>query len=227
MRCSALGVFILVCALLGGCQNKTASDGQSMQYDFERITVGSLATGWMAGETNSQGAPAMWRIIQDGFAPSPPHVITVVANKNTGPTCNLLMANSGSYRDLQLSAYIRPKAGSEAQGGGLFWRAQDTHNYYVAHWNPLGTTLSILLVKDGRSRELASTTIRADASRWQKITVCQVENRISVHLNEDEPLVVENKTLPQAGKVGLWIKADAVTSFDELSVKGLDSGLEQ
>jgi hypothetical protein len=227
MRCSALGVFILVCAMFGGCQNETASDDRSMQFDFERITVGSLATGWMAGETNSQGTPAMWRIIQDGFAPSPPHVIAVVANKNAGPTCNLLMANSGSYRDLELSAYIRPKTGSEEQGGGLFWRAQDTHNYYVARWNPLGATLSILLVKDGRTRKLASTTLHADASRWQKITVCQVENRISVSLNDDESLVVENKTLTQAGKVGLWIKADAVTSFDELSVKGLDSGLEQ
>ncbi len=59
MRRFAWGMLIVACSLFSGCQNEAASNEQSLQYDFSRPTVGSLATGWMAAETNSQGAPAM------------------------------------------------------------------------------------------------------------------------------------------------------------------------
>lgn len=227
MRRLACGLLIVACSLFGGCQNETASDEQSLQYDFNRPTVGSLATGWMAAETNSQGTPAMWRIVKNGFAPSPPNVIAVVANKNTGSTCSLLMANSGAHRDLEVSAYVRANSGNEEQGGGVFWRAQDAKNYYVARWNPKESNLCITLVKNGRSRELACAAVDVDPSRWQKITVWQVDNQISAALNDGTPLKIENKALQQAGKVGLWTRADATSSFDDLSVKTLDLGSGQ
>jgi hypothetical protein len=225
-----MGVLIVAGSLLLGCRNEDPSDKQSMQYDFNRTTVGSLATGWMAAETGGAGTPAMWRIVRNGFAPSPPHVIAVVANQNTAPTCNLLMAHSGAHRDLQLSVYVRANSGEQQQGGGLFWRAQDAENYYVAYWNPLETALNIGLVKNGRLRELAATTVRADPTRWQKLTVRHVGNEISAVMNEDTPLVVTNKSFAEAGKVGLWIQADATSSFDDLDVTGYDLeplGLEE
>ena len=45
---------------------------------------------------------------------------------------------------------------------------------------------------------------------------------IEVFLNGKKLFEVENDTFTEAGKVGLWTKADAVTLFDDLRVKSLD-----
>ena len=221
------GSLIVASMLLGGCFNETAADDQATQFDFDRTTVGSLATGWVAAETNSQGTPAAWRIVKDGFAPSPPHVMAIVANQNSGQTYNLLMANSGSYRDLELHVFIRANSGKEDQGGGVFWRARDTQNYYLARWNPLEANFRVYVVKNGKRRELASTEARVDPSRWQRITIAHQDDRIEATLNDRITLTVVDKSFTDAGRVGLWTKADAASSFDEFTVQGLESGLEE
>jgi hypothetical protein len=45
---------------------------------------------------------------------------------------------------------------------------------------------------------------------------------MSVSLNGTHLFDVQDATFTEAGKVGLWTKADSVTSFDDLTVTGLD-----
>jgi hypothetical protein len=208
----------LLIAGCGGSAGKKASVAQG----FDRTTVGSQATGWVAAETNGQGTPAVWRIIRDGFAPSPPHVMAVVSTQNTGQTYNLMIAESGTYRDLELSTSIRAVAGKEDQGGGVIWRAQDANNYYLARWNPLERNFRVYKVRHGQRQELASADVAINPRLWQRITIRHVGNRITATLNDEPPLVLEDSSLQNAGNIGLWTKADAASFFDEITVKGLD-----
>jgi hypothetical protein len=49
-------------------------------------------------------------------------------------------------------------------------------------------------------------------------------NRIVCRLDGRELLEVEDDTFGEPGRVGLWTKADAVTSFDALAVRELEAG---
>jgi hypothetical protein len=45
-----------------------------------------------------------------------------------------------------------------------------------------------------------------------------MSSHIQCYLNGNLHLDVKDDTFTDAGKIGLWTKADAVTSFDELKV---------
>ena len=59
-------------------------------------------------------------------------------------------------------------------------------------------------------------------SQWNSLRVIAKRNQFKIYLNGRYLFEVENDTFANAGKVGLWTKADAVTQFDDLRVKGLD-----
>ena len=44
-------------------------------------------------------------------------------------------------------------------------------------------------------------------------------NVFSVAFNGQKLFEVEDSTFPQAGKIGLWTKADSVTYFDEVGIR--------
>ena len=57
---------------------------------------------------------------------------------------------------------------------------------------------------------------------WSEVRVVVRGNRFEVFLNGQPLFVVKDDTFITAGKVGLWTKADSVTSFDNLQVKASD-----
>lgn len=211
-----------IVAMLTGCSEETDPQDKKVQFSFDPKTVSQQAIGWVAAETNGKGTPAVWRIVRDGFAPSPPHVMAVIKTENYGQTYNLMVAHSGVYRDLELSAYVRSGKGKEDQGGGVLWRAQNPENYYLARWNPLEKNFRVYVVRNGRRRQLASMDTRTDSRLWQRIFIIHQGDRITAVLNDEEPLVLEDQSIRKAGNVGLWTKADAATFFDEVIVHGLD-----
>ena len=56
---------------------------------------------------------------------------------------------------------------------------------------------------------------------WSSLRVLVRSNTFSVWLNGDPLFDVEDDTFTQAGKVGLWTKADSVTLFDTLTARSL------
>jgi hypothetical protein len=58
------------------------------------------------------------------------------------------------------------------------------------------------------------------AGQWHVLTVKHTGDRIECHLDGKQQLEAKDGALPKAGKVGLWIKADAQTYLDDLKVGG-------
>jgi hypothetical protein len=48
--------------------------------------------------------------------------------------------------------------------------------------------------------------------------VTMAGNKITCYLDGQKHLEVEDATFPDAGKIGLWSKADAQSYFDDLTV---------
>ncbi|HLQ38490.1 MAG TPA: hypothetical protein VK348_11855, partial [Planctomycetota bacterium] len=116
---------------------------------------------------------------------------------------------------------IHADSGSEDQGGGLLWRAKDADNYYLARWNPLEDNLRAYKVVGGRRSMFQSAEIKADASQWHTLRIRARGNSCEVSFDGKAMLSFTDDTFSQAGKVGVWTKADAASSFDDLEVAAL------
>ena len=211
---------LAIASVLGVVTGLAAAEPpQTAQWDFEDAPIGRLPEGWSAAKTG-QGPGSVWRVIQDETAPAGPKVLAQTSSQGPRPLFNLCVADGTSHRDMDLSVSLKAMAGKIDQGGGPVWRFQDADNYYIARVNPLENNFRVYKVVRGQRTQLATSDVEAPAGKWHTIRIMQDGERIRCWLNGKLHLDVKDDTITKAGKVGLWTKADAVTSFDELKVAG-------
>ena len=75
-------------------------------------------------------------------------------------------------------------------------------------------------VESGRRQQLDSSDVEASAGKWHSIRVYHKGEHIRCYLTGRILLDVQDSTFVETGTVGLWVKADAVTSFDNFSSRG-------
>jgi hypothetical protein len=97
------------------------------------------------------------------------------------------------------------------------WRVQDADDYYLCRVNPLESNFRVYVVEKGVRRQLATATAGL-SDGWHRIEVEHVGERITCWLDGEKLLEASDATIPAPGGVGLWTKADARTSFDDLVV---------
>ncbi|MBN1510629.1 MAG: hypothetical protein JXB13_01315 [Phycisphaerae bacterium] len=78
-------------------------------------------------------------------------------------------------------------------------------------------------VADGKRPQLDSTRVETQSGRWYETRVRMAGQQMECRLDGRHVLSVTDDTIRRLGRVGLWTKADAVTSFDGLQVLPLDS----
>ena len=189
-------------------------------WNFDSEAAGDLPGGWKIETTHPRGADATWRIIADSEAPSGGHVLALTSpNHDYGGAYNLCWTDAVHFRDGIVEVKARANTGEEDQGGGPIWRAQDKNNYYIARYNPLEHNFRIYYVKDGARKKLASAPrLTIGVGEWFTIRIVHNGSRIEGWLNGSRLLEISDTTFKDAGGVGLWTKADAVTAFDDFSV---------
>jgi hypothetical protein len=194
------------------------AEPKAQTWTFAKADLGKLPAGWTAAKTG-EGEGSVWKVTADESAPGKTgHVLTQTA---AGPNrlFNLCLRNGSEFGDGELSVRVRAGDGEIDQGGGLVWRARDANNYYVCRFNPLEKNFRLYNVKDGKRTELRSKEkIDVPAGKWFTVGVKHVGAKIVCTLNGAHALEATDETFPKSGQVGLWTKADAVTSFDELTI---------
>jgi len=173
--------------------------------------------GWKIDGTNQVGTLAIWQIVEEDGG----KVLALTdPQKGANATFNLCWTPAVSMRDCTVSVKVRAgKIGRFDRGGGPMWRVQDKNNYYVARWNPLEDNFRLYYVKGGRRAQIASADVKLDPAAWHTIRVHHKGARIECFLDDEKLLDAEDTTIAQAGGVGVWAKADAHTSFDDLSIE--------
>lgn len=159
-----------------------------------------------------------WKVKDDVTAPSRPNVLAQTA-RSSGGTFNLALIAGASYRNLDLSVRMRPIDGRIDQGGGLVWRAKDGRNYYVVRYSPLAHDIVLYKVHNFGRVELRRVRTEGFAG-WHTLRVRMNEDHIECYLDGTRYLDVRDVTFREAGQIGLWTRADAVTWFDDLKVTG-------
>jgi hypothetical protein len=184
------------------------SDGPEEKFDFEAKGVGD----WIS-------VTGQWAVEELPRAPSGKRVLVQRATKND---FNVIVAPSGPYTDLDMSVKFNPIAGREDASGGIIFRFSDG-KYYVVRANALEDNFRLYYYDRGR-RQLASARVKAPAlGQWHAVRVVAVGDHIQGWL--DGTLYLDHRDARfNAGRVGLWTKADSVTAFDDLTIRGVRRG---
>jgi hypothetical protein len=160
-----------------------------------------------------------WAVEEMAGAPSGKRVLVQRATKNA---FNVIVAPASPLADLDVSMRFYPMSGREDASGGIVFRFADG-KYYVIRANALEDNFR-LYAYDGARRQLASARAKTPAlKQWHLVRVVAVGDRIQGWL--DGALLLDHRDARfKAGRVGLWTKADSVTAFDDLVIRGVSGG---
>jgi hypothetical protein len=178
---------------------------------FDTAEAGKPPAGWTAGQTGS--GQATWAVVADASAPSKPNVLKQSGNA-TYPVC---IKDGTSIRDGFVDVKFKALAGKEDQAGGVLWRAKDVNNYYVARANALEDNVAIYHTVNGRRTEKKRQDMKVAPNQWHTLRVEFQGSHVTVTLDGKKALDWDDDTFKDAGKVGVWTKADSVTLFDDFS----------
>ena len=205
-----------------GNEPATISKESNASWNFDEVPVGKLPAGWKVDATNQEGPLATWQVLKDTTAPSGDHVLAMTSPNHTfGGAFNICWVDTVSFLDGEIEVRFKAIKGEEDQGGGVIWRARDKENYYIARFNPLEDNFRIYYVRDGARKILADIRIALPSGKWHILKITQHSNHFEGYLNGKKLLEGTDNLFTKAGGVGLWTKADAVTSFDDFSIKPL------
>lgn len=186
---------------------------------FSKDKVGKVPTGWKVDKTG-KGEGSVWKVMADKTAPSGTGYVLAQTAKGPNRLFNLCVMEKSSLKDVEISVHFKSVTGKIDQGGGVVWRYQDANNYYICRYNPLEENFRVYKVEGGKRTQLQSKgKLPLATGKWYTLSITQVGERIQCSLNGKKYLDVKDDTFKDAGKVGLWTKADAVTSFDNFKVK--------
>jgi len=75
-------------------------------------------------------------------------------------------------------------------------------------------------VRTQLGQEGTKEDLKVPVGEWHRLKVTMAGDHIQCYLDGNKVLDVKDSTYKDAGKVGLWSKADAQTHFDEFKVSG-------
>ena len=192
----------------------------TMMEDFEGATVGQVPQGWKVAKTGT-GEGSVWKVVEDKTSPRGAKVLAQIA-ESPGPMFNLCVDEKSNFQDVEVSVAFKAVAGKKDQGGGIVWRYKDENNYYVARFNPLEDNYRLYHIVNGKRTQIGGNESLTDKDGvWHTLSIKMVGDKITCTFNGKVEIEARDKTFTQAGKVGLWTKADAQTYFDDFTAKAI------
>lgn len=196
--------------------------GQTRRVDFTADAVGRPPGGFEFGHTASVGRPGRWVVQADGGN----HVLAQLDADRTGARFPVAVLADVEAADVDLSVRFKPVSGQVDRAAGLVWRYQDENNYYIVRANALENNVVLYKVQNGRRTDLAvkgagrtyGEPSKVPSGEWGTLRLVARGPLFEVYHNGTKLYEVEDTTFTQAGKAGVWTKADSVTYFDDLTV---------
>ena len=179
--------------------------------NFDELKTDAPPPGWTATKTGK--GEAKWAVVADDSAPSKPNVLKQ-SGEATYPVC---FKNDTSVKDGFVEVKFKPVSGKKDQAGGIIWRCQDADNYYIARANALEDNVTIYHTIKGKRVSFKNIETKVASGLWHTLRVEFEGNRFAVSFDGKKVIEATDDSFPDAGKVGVWTKADSVTLFDDFT----------
>lgn len=168
----------------------------------------------------------LWTTVTGQWAveamPGAPGGKKVLVQRATRNEFNVIVSPAGPYTDVDVSMKFKPISGREDASGGIVFRFADGR-YYVVRANALEDNFRLYAYDRGR-RQIAGASVKAPAlDHWHAVRAVVVGDHIQAWLG-GKLLLDHRDARFKSGRVGLWTKADSITAFADLSVRGVTAG---
>ena len=191
-------------ALAATTDVKLPENAATRTFDFES-----------AGIDDWTVVTGQWTVEEIAGAPSGKRALVQRATRNE---FNVIVA-PGAYSDVDVTLKFKPISGREDASGGIVFRF-DGGKYYVVRANALEDNFRLYSYDRGR-RQMASAKVKPPAlGQWHTVRVVAVGEQIQAWFDGTRYLDHRDARF-KAGRVGLWTKADSVTAFDDLAIRGV------
>ena len=205
--------------LMADAAELTVPEGTPVtSFDFEKEDLGK----WKVLE-------GQWAVEEMPDAPSGKRVLIQRANRNV---FNVIIAPTGAFYKVatDISVKFKSLSGREDASSGIVFRFAEG-KYYVVRANALENNFRLYYYDGNERHMLVTANIRPPALRtWHTIRVVAVGDQIQGWLDgqflidyEDMRSLVRTDPRLESGEVGLWTKADSITAFDDLTIRGFRS----
>jgi len=188
---------------------------QSSTVDFEKDDVGKPPKGFSFALTG-QGKPGVWIVKKDDQVHG--NVLVQTDADTTDYRFPVAVYDGVTAKDVDLSVQFKAISGRGDQGAGIVWRYRDQNNYYITRCNALEDNCTIYHVVNGRRVAFLNQNVKVASNVWHTLKVEAVGDHFVVIYDAKKVLDAKDGTFKDAGKVGLWTKADSVIAFDDFSV---------
>ncbi len=196
-----------------------AHAASEIAISFADMPVGAPPPGFTPGLTGG-GGPVAWSIIDDASAPGS-RALAQASSDRTDYRFPIILYDALSARDVDVSVGFKALAGKVDRAAGIIVRAQDAQNYYVLRANALEDNVNLYKVEKGRRHEIKGARVKVPSEAWQSLRLTVQGARFEAYFNDQPVLAAEDKTFAEAGRVGLWTKADSITEFADLVIRPL------
>lgn len=188
-----------------------ASAAVAQTVNFDNAQVGKLPPNW-TGTKTGKGEPK-WTVVADHSAPSKPNVLKQ-SGEATYPVC---IKQDTRVKDGFVEVKFKPVSGKEDQAGGVIWRCEDADNYYVARANALEDNVTIYHTIKGKRVSFKNVDTKVASGEWHTLRADFEGNKFTITLDGKKVIEATDNSFSEAGKVGIWTKADSVTLFDDFT----------
>jgi len=215
MRLASLALLVVV-------GMAAVAPGETRRVDFTQDAVDQPPKGFEFGHTRKVGAPGKWLVQAEGTN----KYLAQLDPDPTGARFPVAVLADLSAAGVDLSVRFKPVSGQVDQAAGLVWRYQDENNYYIVRANAREDNVVLYKVENGRRTDLPvkgegrtyGKKSPVPSGKWSTLGVNVKGDLFEVLLNGATLYEVEDTSFPEAGKIGLWTKADSVIRFDDLRI---------
>jgi hypothetical protein len=213
-------------SVLGPLLATAVFSAQGVTIDFNSDKAGQPPSGFSTALTG-RGQPGKWVVMKDDASPDRGNVLAQTdATDYRFPVC---VYDGLTAKDADISVRFKPVSGRIDQAAGIVWRYKDKDNYYIVRANAREGNVVLYKVQDGKRTDLPLKAMgraygrkeKVPSQQWGVLRVIAKGNLFEVYHDGKKLYEVEDDTFKEAGKVGVWTKADSVTYFDDLQVNVL------
>lgn len=196
---------------------------KSITLDFDKDEAGKPPKDFTIALTGGGPAPEFVVAAESG-APSGKQVLAQKSADSTDLRFPLCIYDKFSADDVVVSVRFKAVEGKVDRAGGVVLRLKDKDNYYVARANALEDNVRLYHVVAGKRVQFAGEKAKVSSGEWHTLKVEARGNHFKVFFDGDKPMFeADDDTFKEAGKVGVWTKADSVTLFDDLKAERLEA----
>lgn len=207
--------WVCLVGAFAGATPVSAADKTPITLNFDSQPAGQAPQGFEFGRTGG-GILGKWVVKAEPDAPSAPNVLAQLSTDDTDYRFPVAFTGP-QLQNLHLSVKCKPVSGRVDQGCGLVFRLKDPDNYYIARANALEDNVRLYHVVKGKRVQFAGWNGQVKSGVWHALAIDAEGDHFQVFFNGTRVIDAHDKTFSEAGKFGVWTKADSVIYFDDLT----------